>query len=377
MQSRSLFASVLIIQICAVGPASAVSPSCAVPVEPGRFAARASQIVTGFVGQRLYLHAKHPDACAGASEDACQATAYVVSGDKVQIGDVCGAWTAAKFAGKHGDYYGWVESDRLAEVSAVPTASTVTDLNALTAAPPVCSRLRDYYQGVWLEGRTLPAPFEIVQPHSVDVPPKGFVPTHNFGSTPPPDIFEVTLNGNPAKLVNVSDTGMCVPQYTEVWSADLHRYLGTPAGARRGQLALIDGKTYMLSGGSDRMEIIGFHSDLSSFPVCAITPRPFRPEQVVFAANAGLCNAVRSGKVEDVGLDEITPIPVDADSFGSITDEVEGALRFEFSRRGLVDIDNSGRKQVVAMARADGPPLGCGTKDYVWEWPQADTRPQS
>jgi hypothetical protein len=85
-----------------------------------------------------------------------------VSGDKVQIGDVCGAWTAVKFGGKRGDYYGWVQSDRLADVSAGPTARAVTDMNAPTAAFPVCSKLRDYYQAAWLEGRTPAAPFEVV-----------------------------------------------------------------------------------------------------------------------------------------------------------------------------------------------------------------------
>jgi hypothetical protein len=227
MLTRStLLAIVVAAGLFAVAPVNAIPSSCAAPVDPASFASRGSQIVSGFLAQRLYLHSQHPDAC-----NACKAAAYIVSGDRVSVGDVCGTWTAVKFRGKSREYYGWVQSDR---------------------------------------------------------------------------------------LVNVSDSGP-------------------------------------LDSTSKRV----VYSPLKSL----------RPEKTSFAADAGLCDAVRLGKIEDVGLDEITPISVDGNAFGSITSEIEGALLFEFFRRGSVDIDNDGRVELVAMARSSGPPLGQGTTDYVWEWP--------
>jgi hypothetical protein len=271
-----------------------------------------------------------------------------------------------KFSGKNHDYYGWVQSDRLADLSDSPNTNDVTDASAPIPVPAVCATIRDYYQATLLEGRKLAAPFESRGYHTVDAP-KGFVPAHDFKGGERPQIFEVTINGSPAKLVDVSDMGMCVPQYTEVWSADLHKYLGTPAGARRGSLAVIDGNTYMLSGDSNRTEIIGFHSDLSSFPVCAITLQPRRPEQVSFAANAALCDAVRQGNVEDVGLSEITPIRVDPLSLGATWNFQPVSL--ELFRRGPVDLANNGHVDLVAMARGGAGPVGCAREAQILEWP--------
>jgi hypothetical protein len=73
---------------------------CPAMADRAGFTPYKSQVVTGFVGQRLYLHPKYPDDCADLAPAECKPSAYVVAGDKVAIGDACGTWRTVKFAGK-------------------------------------------------------------------------------------------------------------------------------------------------------------------------------------------------------------------------------------------------------------------------------------
>lgn len=225
---RAVLALVLSAQILSVaraaedaGKSPPVKPlSCAKPVDRATFSPRGTQVVAGFIGQHLYLHTQLPEACANRSDDGCRGTAYVVSGDAVVVGEVCGGWTAVKFHSTTRDYYGWVQTNRLAK-----------------------------------------------------------------------------LNSEYAR---------------------------------------------------------------------------FTPEEISYiAVDARLCEGALYGEplVGDVALQEITPISLDAEAFGAIVDDIEGARVFELLRRGSVDIDNDGQTETVAIARSWGSPLGPGTKNHVWEWP--------
>ena len=79
-------------------------PSCGEPIDPATFVPKGTKIVIGASGERLYLHS-HPT----------DTSAYIAGGDRVVVGDTCGDRTAVKYQGKRREFYGWVESKRLAD----------------------------------------------------------------------------------------------------------------------------------------------------------------------------------------------------------------------------------------------------------------------
>src|SRR5271168_3948335 len=110
MSSRSWLLMLLFsTQLLAATVVIADAPTCATPVTSATFAEQSRQVVTGTVGERLYLHTLHPDVCTSKSGSTCRATAYVISSDKVSVGQKCDGWAAVKFKGRVGDYYGWVD----------------------------------------------------------------------------------------------------------------------------------------------------------------------------------------------------------------------------------------------------------------------------
>jgi hypothetical protein len=93
-------------------------PSCGEQIDPATFVPKGTKIVTGASGERLQLHSQPPDT-----------SVYIISGDRVAVGDTCGDQTAVKYQGKKRVFYGWVESNRLAE----PTNGSVIQ-DAVVAA---------------------------------------------------------------------------------------------------------------------------------------------------------------------------------------------------------------------------------------------------
>jgi hypothetical protein len=65
-------------------------------------------LVTGFGGQRTYLHPKHPERCADNKTDGCIATSYLVTGDEVKLGTDCDGYVFVEFAGKKKVSSGWI-----------------------------------------------------------------------------------------------------------------------------------------------------------------------------------------------------------------------------------------------------------------------------
>jgi hypothetical protein len=90
-------------------------PRCAVTAGPSTIDPNATMVVIGKPKERLYFLSDHPDACAvGGTAHDCKQSAYLITGDKVLVGDTCGDWTVVEYSGKAGELFGWVESNRLA-----------------------------------------------------------------------------------------------------------------------------------------------------------------------------------------------------------------------------------------------------------------------
>ncbi len=69
--------------------------------------------VQGKKGERVHLHRRNPQLCAGDEQARRERDGYLVPGDAVTIGHTCGAWTHVMYAGKKSRSYGWVETARL------------------------------------------------------------------------------------------------------------------------------------------------------------------------------------------------------------------------------------------------------------------------
>jgi len=77
--------------------------------------------IAGTRGDRIYIHPANPQVCDAALEPSCKAKAYLIPGDHVDVGFICGAWTYISYTpqdGVKGPTVGWVETARLYAVDA-------------------------------------------------------------------------------------------------------------------------------------------------------------------------------------------------------------------------------------------------------------------
>lgn len=76
--------------------------------------------VIGEQGQRLYLRKANPQLCDQENlvmNAECEAKSYIVPGDKVTIGHICGAWAYVEYRSKKNSTRGWVEVQRLERIA--------------------------------------------------------------------------------------------------------------------------------------------------------------------------------------------------------------------------------------------------------------------
>ena len=66
-------------------------------------------------GAKAYLHAKYPLQCAAGNPASCQSPTYVLPGDVVAIGKICGAWAYVQYIGAKRITSGWVRTTDLAK----------------------------------------------------------------------------------------------------------------------------------------------------------------------------------------------------------------------------------------------------------------------
>lgn len=72
--------------------------------------------ISGVAGERVYLRSTNPQLCATANGDGCGTSAYLLPGDRVTVGHVCGGWTQVEYRPRvrsKPSTTGWVETARL------------------------------------------------------------------------------------------------------------------------------------------------------------------------------------------------------------------------------------------------------------------------
>lgn len=83
--------------------------------------------IAGTVGERVYLHATNPQLCSSQEGDGCNSTAYLLPGDRVFVGSVCGDWIQVKYQPRirsKPSTIGWVQTARVYAVGPLNDAST-------------------------------------------------------------------------------------------------------------------------------------------------------------------------------------------------------------------------------------------------------------
>jgi hypothetical protein len=78
--------------------------------------------IAGTIGDRIHIHTANPQVCDSASEPLCKSTAYLIPGDLVDVGFICGQWTYIRYPPRTNasqPVYGWVETNRLYAVDSL------------------------------------------------------------------------------------------------------------------------------------------------------------------------------------------------------------------------------------------------------------------
>jgi ankyrin repeat protein len=90
--------------------------------------------IAGVEGERIYMHLANPQLCKNSDDDGCSPKSYLIPGDRVDIGFICGDWTLVQYesrARSKPHIKGWVETSRLYNVDSV-SVPRVSNLGVIT-----------------------------------------------------------------------------------------------------------------------------------------------------------------------------------------------------------------------------------------------------
>lgn len=79
--------------------------------------------IAGKPGDRVRIHVGNPQLCARFGGDGCRNNAYVLPGDRVYVGFICGAWSYVLYQSRTNSIpstMGWVDTNRLYAVDRAP-----------------------------------------------------------------------------------------------------------------------------------------------------------------------------------------------------------------------------------------------------------------
>lgn len=96
--------------------------------------------IAGTVGERVLIHPTSPPLCRSSTDDGCNPTAYVIPGDRVDLGFICGSWSYVQYE-RHvrskTSIVGWVETARLyGDDKSLVTAGGASASTPRAVAPP-------------------------------------------------------------------------------------------------------------------------------------------------------------------------------------------------------------------------------------------------
>jgi hypothetical protein len=81
--------------------------------------------ISGINGEKIYMHRANPQICELPDDDGCTGKSYLIPGDRVDVGFVCGEWTYIQYESRvrtKPHTQGWVETNRLYDVDSVSLA---------------------------------------------------------------------------------------------------------------------------------------------------------------------------------------------------------------------------------------------------------------
>jgi ankyrin repeat protein len=111
--------------------------------------------VSGKVGERAPIFRANPQRCSRQAEDGCKSTAYVVAGDRVDVGLVCGAWSFIRYRPRVQAFpqtVGWMATSRLYGVTDLseprPRSTEAPTNEPRWQEPLIQAILRNDVQGV-------------------------------------------------------------------------------------------------------------------------------------------------------------------------------------------------------------------------------------
>lgn len=101
--------------------------------------------IAGTKGERIYIHRTNPQLCQNPNDDGCTPRAYVLPGDRVDIGFICGEWTHIQYRGRirtQPPTKGWVKTARIYGITPTITEtaseeSTKPSQRFMTATDPL------------------------------------------------------------------------------------------------------------------------------------------------------------------------------------------------------------------------------------------------
>lgn len=96
--------------------------------------------IAGKDGERVYIRPANPQLCVRADDDGCTGRAYLLPGDRVDVGFLCGTWTQIQYQRRirtKRPIKGWVETARLYAVDSVAIAMPPSSLALLAKQPPI------------------------------------------------------------------------------------------------------------------------------------------------------------------------------------------------------------------------------------------------
>ncbi|MBI1175648.1 MAG: hypothetical protein GC139_10350 [Sideroxydans sp.] len=89
--------------------------------------------IAGSKGERIYLHPANPQLCINTDDDGCSLKSYLIPGDRVDVGFICGDWTLVQYERRirsKPNIIGWIETARLYDVD--PLLAPTTNLINVT-----------------------------------------------------------------------------------------------------------------------------------------------------------------------------------------------------------------------------------------------------
>lgn len=95
--------------------------------------------IAGVQGERVYLRRAHPVRCATDQDDGCGKHSYVIPGDRVDIGFICGDWTMVQYRTRvrtKPAIEGWVETSRLYGLQSLPAVGSALKHEGIVTAAP-------------------------------------------------------------------------------------------------------------------------------------------------------------------------------------------------------------------------------------------------